>query len=188
VSIRIPIALVATALVTMACADSPQYVAERFWTAAQQHDEETVRETSVEYRGDHRFDADDEAYIGEFSFGETEIEGDEARVETRLTHIDDDASLEVSFETVLVRRDGEWLVDLDETTSRMVGSILGATMRELGDVLAEGMGEAMEELTEGLTEGIREMGEALGDAFEEGVRESRADADRARVEKGDSDL
>lgn len=177
------IAVLGIVVLSAACADSPRDVAERFWTAAQEGDEETVRATSVETWGDHRFNTDGETEIGEFSFGETEIEGDDARVETRLTHIGDDASIEVSFETVLVRREGEWLVDLNATTSRMVGSILGTTMREVARELAEGLGEAMGELSEELADGLLELGDAVGEAFEEGVREARAEREREQVER-----
>ena len=155
-------------------------MAERFWTAAQEGDEETVRATSVETWADHRFDADGDTDIGDFSFGETEIEGDGARVETTIEHIGHDSTFEVSFETVLVKRDGEWLVDLGATTGQLVGSILGSTAAELASALADGLGEAMEQLGEGLADGMREMGEAIEQAFEEGMEDARVESDRAR--------
>jgi hypothetical protein len=161
------IGLFGAVLLSAACADSPRVVAERFWIAAQDRDAETLRETSTGSWGDHHFDVDSDTEIGEVTFGQTAVEGDEARVETTLTHIDEDSSVEVSFETVLVRRDGEWRVDLYATTGQLVGSILGTTAREFTDALAEGLGRSLEELADELADGMREMGEAMREAFEE---------------------
>lgn len=135
----------------------PEDVAFDFWDAAREGDRERVESLALDPR-DSRLDFEDEdSRIESFEIGEAEIDGDVARVDTRLTGSNGDVELDLEFETVLVRREGEWWVDLDETGERLVVAVIGASMEGLGEAIGEGMKAAME----GLAEGMEELGEAM---------------------------
>ena len=122
---------------------------------------------------DINLDFEDEgSSIESVEIWDVEIDGDEAEVETRIEAVNEDRTLDIEFETVLVKRDGEWLVDLGETAGNMVGAMLGASMEQLGEAIGEGIGEAMEGMAEGLAEGMEEMGKSMQKAAEE-MREKK---------------
>lgn len=144
--------------------EAPKSVAERFWQAVEQRDRETVAALSIESEGMSMNLDDEGTKMEELQLGETVIDGDEAFVETRMTAVTEERSLDLAFETALVRSDGPWLVDLEETGSRMMKSVLGVSMQELGEAMADGMKQAMEGMAEGLKEGMEQFGEAEKDA------------------------
>lgn len=163
---RALLGLVAVAGAGCFMASGPEDVAYDFWDAAREGDRARVEELALDPR-DARLDFEDgDARIESFEIGEAEVDGDVARVETRVTGANEEAELDLEFETVLVRRDGEWLVDLDETSRELVIAVVGASMEGLGEAISEGMKGAME----GLAEGMEAFGRALQEAGEE-VRE-----------------
>jgi hypothetical protein len=163
------VAVLAVALGAGACSsgEAPGSVAERFWQAVQEHDRETVLALSIEADGMSMNLDDDNTAMEDLSFGETVIDGDQALVETQMSAVTEERTLDLAFETALAKRDGEWLVDLDETGSRMMKSVLGVSMQELGEAMAEGMKGAMEGVAEGMAEGMKELGEAMEEATKE---------------------
>ena len=152
--------------------DGPAEVTRDFWNAARDGDQEMVEALSVNHIDGMDLDADDASEIRSISIGATEIDGDEARVETLLEGTADDRDLEIEFKTILVRRDGEWLVEMEETTGRLAGAVIGALASELGEAIGDGLAEAMEGFGEELAEGMQELGEALQEAADE-MKEKR---------------
>lgn len=147
--------------------DSPAEVTRDFWYAARDGNQEMVEALSVN-RFDTDFDLNDsDSEIHSISIGEAKIRGDEADVETLLEGSNDDMEVTLEFETALVRRDGEWYVEMERTTGRLIGAV----MAELGSHLGEAIGEAIEgmaeEISEGLAEGMAELGEALQEAADD---------------------
>ncbi len=167
---RISYLLVAT-LLGAACsaADGPADVAEAFWTASKEGDTELATSYIVE-GGTTTIQEPSGSSIGEFSLGETAIEGDQATVETTVVSTGE-REMEVAFNTVLVRRDDGWKVDLDETTDEMMKSLVGTTMGELtermGQAVGEAMGEAMKGMADGMAKGLEAAGRAMSDSLEE---------------------
>ena len=99
--------------------DDPTDTAEAFWDASQKGDVERARglvlpsgSTEIEEPGEGG------PGIGDFALGDAEVDGDEAKVPTTLYGLGEN-DMEISFATVLAKEDGEWLVDLDRTTSEM---------------------------------------------------------------------
>ena len=164
--------LVTAALVGTACssADGPSAVAEAFWTAGKEGDTELAKSYIVEGGTATITEDQSGSSIGEFSLGETAIEGDRATVETTIVSTGEQET-EIAFNTVLVQRDDGWKVDLDETTDEMMKSVLGTTMGELtekmGQAMGDAMGEAMKGMADGMAEGLEAMGQALGDSLKE---------------------
>jgi hypothetical protein len=174
-------ALALTALIAMSASgcwvlfdNGPAEVTRDFWDAARDGNQEMVEALSVNRRGDFDFDFDDEdSEIRSISIGETEIDGDEAEVETVIEGVAEDRDITLEFRTALVREDGDWFVEMDETTGRLVGAVVQAMAGELGEAITRGLGEAMQ----GVSEGLEEAGRALQEAAEE-MREERERNDR----------
>jgi len=174
--------LALTTLVTLSTAgcwfllgdDGPAEVTRDFWNAARDGNTEMVQALSVNRPDDMDLDFDsDDTHIRSVSVGETEIDGDEAEVETVIEGNADDRDVTLEFRTALVKRDGEWYVEMGETTGRLVGAMMKEFAGELGEAISEGLGEAMQ----GLSEGLDEAGQALKEAAEE-MRREREERDR----------
>ncbi|MDH3732588.1 MAG: hypothetical protein OEU54_03600 [Gemmatimonadota bacterium] len=151
--------------------DSPSEVTRDFWNAARDGNQEMVEALSVNHFDDMDLDSDD-TEIRSISIGSAEIDGDEAEVETLLEGLAEDRELEIEFKTALVKRDGDWFVEMEETTGRLVGAVLGEMASELGEAISEGLAEAMEGFGEELAEGMEELSEALQEAAED-MKEDR---------------
>ncbi len=166
--VRHSVAIVLVGLIGAGCAgEGPDSVAERFWTAAQARDIETVEALSIESESTQLNFENTDNVIDSFELGESFEEDGETVVPTTLNSSSGENALEFDFETIMVRQDGDWKVDLDATSNRMIRAVLGASMGEIGEAIGEGMKDAMEGIAEGMAEGMREMGEAMGDAMEE---------------------
>ncbi|MGH7540574.1 MAG: hypothetical protein ACRELC_06220, partial [Gemmatimonadota bacterium] len=95
----------------------------RFWTAAREGDVETVRALSFETESASLDVEPGRSAIREYTLGTTRVDGEEAFVETTVRGTDE-TPVVVTFETVLVKRDGDWKVDLERTGERMMKAAL----------------------------------------------------------------
>jgi len=50
---------------------------------------------------------------------------------------------ELEIPMVTIKEDGKWKVDLQETASAVMGSMMGEMMKGLGGAMQKGMGDAM---------------------------------------------
>lgn len=162
--------VITATLTAAACgaADSPGTVAEAFWTASKDGDKELAETYMVEGGSASISEGGSGSSIGEFSLGETAVDGERATVATTVTSMGEQ-SMVLDFNTVLVQQDGSWKVDLDQTTDEMMRSLLGTTMGDLaeqmGEAVGNAMGEVMEGIAEGMAEGLKSMGDALNDSL-----------------------
>lgn len=165
-AIRMMYLLGAVGLVT-ACAgaEGPEAVADHFWAAVQDGDAETARAYSIESETSS-LKMEDESSIESYELGETRSDDGKALVKTRVTTAGE-WELDLSFETVLIEDDGVWKVDVDQTGSRMVRAVIGASTEELVRGIADTLRGAMGEVMEGVAEGMKDLGEALGKAEED---------------------
>jgi hypothetical protein len=162
---RITYLLTAT-LCAAACgaADGPDVVAEAFWRASKEGDAELAKTYMAEGGSASINDDRNGSSIGDYSLGETAIDGQRATVETTITS-SGEQEMVIDFTTVLVQQDGSWKVDLDQTTDAMMQSLLGTTMSGMAEQMGEAMGEAMKGMAEGMAEGLQSMGDALEDSL-----------------------
>ncbi len=146
--------------------EDPAETAEAFWLASQQGDVERARELVLPSgSAEIKEPGEGGTGIGDFSLGDAEVDGDEATVATTLYGLGEN-DMEISFSTVLAREDGEWLVDLDRTTSEMTRALLGTTLEEVAEGMGRAMGEAMGQVVEGFAEGMQAAGESLSAGLE----------------------
>ncbi len=166
-----------TALVTVglfaACGggNGPAVVAEAFWEASRTGDYELAQSYVAE--GGNASISEEAAQnqqIREFTLGESHVEGDSAAVETSLSGDFGENPVDVEFNTVMVRQEGEWKVDLDGTANEMMKAILGVSMNDFAEQMGEAMGEAMKGMAEGMAEGMKEGMKAAADSMEQQQR------------------
>lgn len=162
----------AAALLATACgaADGPGAVAQAFWTASKEGDIDRAKTYVAEGSKATMSNPEKSQSLRKFSLGEVTVDGDRATVETTVMA----EETELAFETVLIRQEGDWKVDLDATTDEMMKSLFGTTMGEftkkMGEAVGEALGESMKAVAEGMAEGLQAMGEALSDSLKTGRR------------------
>jgi hypothetical protein len=158
--------ILAAALLATACGagDDPGAVAEAFWTASKAGDIELAK-TYVAEGSKATMNNSGDSQLGDFSLGEVTVDGDRATVETDVAS----EEMELAFQTVLIRQEGDWKVDLDATTDEMMRSLFGTTMgdftKKMGEAMGEAVGESMKAMADGMAEGLQAVGEALSDSM-----------------------
>jgi hypothetical protein len=148
--------------VTAACflmPDKPEKVAQQFWLASQAGDFELAESYVAESSNTRLRDRDTDVFaISEVTVGEATVAEDRAAVETILLTAGK-LPVEITFSTALVRENGAWKVDLDQTIGEMTAALFGETLPEVaaqfGRTLGELLGRAVRGVTEGLREGLR---------------------------------
>jgi len=162
-----PVRCLAAALLTIivaACASSdPAAVAEAFWQAGRDGDIERAR-SFVSASSSAKMNDGTSSTLEDVWIGESTVDGDGATVETRVMAATGEQSRQIDFNTIMVREDGAWKVDLDATSQEMMKEILGVTMSEFGEQVGDAMKGAMEGMAEGMAKGMEKMGEAMTDA------------------------
>lgn len=112
----------------------PKAVAEKFWDATKTGKVSEVKTyiTKDGVASLEKENAQDKKIekLGDYSFGNAKTDGDKATVPTTLK----DAEFNVSFDTNLIKEDGNWKVDLDQTMMSMLTSIMSEATKAMGGV------------------------------------------------------
>ncbi len=184
-------------LTLLACgdkSDDPGVVAEDYWAAIQQGDEATIKRLSLTrepsgktavFTSKTTIEGDK---IREIRFGDALIDADDARVPTTIvtkpesipepeTQPGRNEVLEISFDTHLVKVEGEWKVDKSDTDSNMMTAAFTAALGAMGEAFSEGIKEAAEGIGEAISEGMGAMVEGLAEGLSEGLEIAREGAD-----------
>lgn len=146
--------------------DSPETVADSFWTALQNHELTLARSYATPETADMLNNTDNDQDV-EVILGETTMRDGEAHIQTTMKAADEGQAMDIAMITVLVQQEGAWRVDVNKTMM----SIFGGTMGEM----MEQMGEVMQEMGESLAEGMQESLENMGESWE--MRETTSNTD-----------
>lgn len=154
----------------------PKAVAEKFWSAAKSGKPDDVKDlvTKASFTG-MKDKKDQGPTKGEYTLGDVKVDGDKASIPTTMK----DQGFTMKMQTILVKEDGKWKVDLDQT---MMSALAGA-FESLGSAMGEGMkgmeqgmkglGEGVNKAAQGaqgVGEGLKAMGEGMGKAMGEGLK------------------
>lgn len=175
----------------LACGDKngdPDGVAADYWAAVQQGDEPTIERLSLskEPSGETSVFTSKTSIEGDriraIRFGDIVIDADDARVPTTLILEAESQSgpgevLQISFNTDLIKVEGEWKVDHSKTANNMMAAAFTAALGAMGEVFGEGMKEAAEGIGEAIREGMGAMVEGLAEGLSEGLEIAREGAD-----------
>lgn len=156
----------------------PKAVAEKFWEASKSGDPTQMEPyvTKASMQADLMKEKAGKTE-GSFELGEAKVEGEQAKVATKLN----DKGMSFDLQTILVKEGGAWKVDVNQTMMSMLsGDAMQAMMKGLGEAgkaLGEGMGKAMGEGLKGLGEGLEEAMKGIGQpSAPEGTGLAKAEA------------
>jgi hypothetical protein len=149
-------------VITLACflcgcgseKDESLAVAKDFWKAMKDRDIEKAKTYATSASADAlSINEKENDQDVEISFGEIEIKDGKSTIETNMLAVDDDSQMTIPMQTVLVKEDGAWRVDVNLTMMSLFGGAMGAMMEsmkegmeELGKSMAEEMKAGMEDL------------------------------------------
>ncbi len=135
-------------------AESRLSIAKRFWDAINADDIQTARSYATKKSGDGlSLKERGTASSGKVSFGNVKIEDNRTAIETIIQASEGETELEFPIETILVKEDGQWKVDFDQTLMSMLGGAMG-------------------EMIEGLKKGFEEMGKSIAEGLQKGFGET----------------
>lgn len=128
-------------------------VAKNFWNALMDRDIERARSFATkESRGSLTLKDQDENAKVRVSFGGVEEKDGQAEVETTVHTENEGSSVDIPMQTVLIKEDGQWRVDVNLTMMSMFGGAMGAmmdnmkdSMEKMGKAMADGMEKVMKE-------------------------------------------
>lgn len=129
-------------------------VAKGFWDAINADDINTARSYATKKSGDClELKKRDTASRGKVTFGDVKNEDNRTIIETTIQASEGETNLEFPMKTVLVKEDGQWKVDFDQTLMSIFGGAVG-------------------EMIEGLKKGFEEMGKSMADGLQKGFGET----------------
>jgi hypothetical protein len=123
--------------------------------------------------------------VGEIRLESAIIEDGKARVPTVIIAKPDINQRDfgvISFETQLVKIDGQWKIDKLTTEKNMMTGVLGAAMNSLGEAFPEGMQGAVESIGQAVAEGMQVMVEGITAGLEQ-AKEGIEDIDSSLPQK-----
>ncbi len=139
--------------------DESVTVAKNFWKAMEDRDIEKARSYATKATASSlNINESDEDQDVEIIFGEVTKEDGKTLVVTTMRTTQDEKTIDIPMKTVLVKEEGEWRVDVDQTMMSLFGGAMGAmmeTMKEgfedMGKAMAEEMQAGFEEMSKELT-------------------------------------
>ncbi len=136
-------------------------VAKGFWTAMNKKDIQTARSYATKESGDKLQMKDTDAAANcTVTLGEVRAEEDKAAIETVLLPHEGPTISEVQMQTILVKEDGQWKVDAEQTMRPLLRSGI--------DEVVQGFGKAKEEVPR---EGMEGMGRSATEDIQKGIAE-----------------
>lgn len=139
--------------------DDELTVAENFWSAMEARDIELARSYATDETANSvtiKDDAGDEE--ADIQFGDVTHEDGQALVATMIKAVNDDGSeMEMAMQTVLVKQNGEWKVDVDQTFMSLFGGAMGAMMEQMGEAMQQGMEDMGKAMVEGMENSFSEI-------------------------------
>ena len=143
-------------------ADSQMAVAKGFWDAMNAKDLQAVKSYVTKESADKLQVKDTEAPSNcKVSFGNIKIEDDKTIIDTNMQANDGTTEFNVQMQTILVKEEGHWKVDADQTMMSMFGGAMGEMMKGLGQALEEGFKKGFEEMGKSMAEGMQKGVEVM---------------------------
>lgn len=137
-------------------ADSQLAVAKGFWDAMNAKDIQAVKSyVTKESAGKLHIKEEDTTSSCKVDFGDIKIEDNKTTIETTMQTYDGATEFQVQMQTMLVKEEGQWKVDAEQTMMSMFGGAMGEMMKGLGNVLEEGFKKGFEEMGKSIAGGMQ---------------------------------
>lgn len=152
-----------------ASAEEQMAVAKGFWDAMNAKDIQAVQ-LYVTRGSKDKFKIVESEATCKATFGDIKIEDGKTTIDTTMQTHNRTTEMEVKMQTILLKEDGLWKVDAEQTMMSMFGGTMGEMMKGLGKALEEGFKKGFEEVGKSMTEGMQGMSHA-GEAISETVQQ-----------------
>lgn len=134
--------------------------AKKFWVAMEAQDLETARQYATrETAHSLSINEDQQDQDIKIAFGDVSKKDGKTSVATTITTTNEGTEMTIPLQTVMVKEDGEWKVDVNQTMMSMLGGAMGAMMEGLTETMKDGM----EEMADQMKSTMEEMEDALSE-------------------------
>jgi hypothetical protein len=139
-------------------AGGPESVAENFWAAIMAGDKEEARKYAAKDSvAELELEPKQPGEERDIEFGKAVESNNQVSIPTTMITTTNGQEQRVPLNTVLVKQDGDWKVDWNQTMASMLGGMMGEMMK--------GMSEAMEGMAEEMGKSFEEMGKSYEEAM-----------------------
>jgi len=137
-------------------ADSQMAVAKGFWDAMNAKDVQAARSFVTKESADKlQIKEKDAAANCKVDFGDIKIEDNKTTIDTTMQTNDGMTEFQVQMQTILVKEEGQWKVDAEQTMMSIFGGAMGEMMKGLGKALEEGFKKGFEDMGKSMAEGMQ---------------------------------
>ena len=137
-------------------AESQLAVAKGFWDAMNAKDVQAARSFVTKESADKlHIKEEDTTASCKVDFGNIKIEDNKTTIETTMQTNDGTTEFQVQMQTILVKEEGQWKVDAEQTMMSMFGGAMGEMMKGLGKALEEGFKKGFEDMGKSMAEGMQ---------------------------------
>ncbi len=146
--------------------NTPQTVAQAFWTATLKGDTETAKQLlTPQSRAHFKVILHNQKDFVEL--GEQSITTTHAEILTQITRHKDNQQNKTALRTILINHNGQWLVDFDKTRDSMLGSELQSVIEQLSNTMRETIDKGVKVMGESVKEELQQMERSLQDALDD---------------------
>ena len=146
--------------------NTPQTVAEAFWSASLKGDTETAKQLlTPQSSPNFKIILHDQKDFVEL--GEQNITISKAIILTQLTRHKGKKQSKTALRTILINQNGQWLVDFDQTRDSMLGSELQSVIDSLSNTMRETIDKGVQVMGESVKDELQKMEHSLQDALED---------------------
>jgi len=139
-------------------AGGPESVASSFWDAIMAGDKETAKKYATKNSiAEMELEAKEQGEERDVEFGKPVEADNQVSVPTTLVTTTNGQQQRVPLNTILVKEDGDWKVDWNQTMASLLGGMMGEMMK--------GMSDAMKGMSDEMGKSFEEAGKAYEEAM-----------------------
>jgi hypothetical protein len=140
-------------------AGGPESVASGFWDAIMAGDKETAKKYATKNSiADLELEPPAAGETRDIELGKAVESDAQASIPTTLITRTADQESRVPLNTILIKEDGSWKVDWNQTLASMLGGMMGEMVKGMSEAMktmSEEMGKSMEEMNKSFDEAMK---------------------------------
>ena len=146
--------------------NTPQTVAQAFWTATLNGDTETAKQLlTPQSQADFKVILHSQKDFVEL--GEQSITTKKAVILTQITRHKNNQQTKTALRTILINQNGQWLVDFKKTRDSMLGSELQSVIDQLSNTMRETIDKGVKVMGESIKDELQEIENSLQETLED---------------------
>lgn len=146
--------------------NTPQTVAEAFWTASLKGDTEAAKQLlTPQSSSNFKIILHNQKDFVEL--GEQSITTTKAIILTQITRHKGNKQSKTALRTILLNQNGQWLVDFDQTRDSMLGSELQSVIDTLSNTMRETIDKGVQVMGESVKDELQKMEHSLEEVLDD---------------------